>query len=394
MIKQKKNNETYITGVEEKEEEEKSVINSSKNSPNKSYKRNNEMMHSEQKKRRNIISIVFPTIRPDTKNKISEIFSSSHKYLKIKREINNNDQTYRSQKNISISIPSLKNKSSYFDKININTNISVDNDSKNNSITNNNYCITSINDNDQNKPLITKIECNLNIDNNYKNINNKLSHKNNTLLWKSPISKTQILKQKLFNKKNGEYIFSQFLKKELKLEERLKLFPTFLERYSPKLLKRKNIKNKSIHHNKIHDKHDEYAIRTVVFNNQTIPYVEKIDARTISSVLPPIVIGSQFNLPDKSEESLKKQIFYNEMEKFEKEMKKGKSVKNKKTKNEILKLIKNRKFAHCAKLINKTKKNIYVTKNKINNVYNKLKVSLNEYDNWNSPENLDNLYDK
>ena len=394
MIKQKKDNETYITGVDEKEEEEKSVINASKkNSPYKNYKRNSEMMHSEQKKRRNIISIVFPTIRPDSKNKIYELFSSSHKYLKIKREINNNDQTYRSQKNISISIPTLKNKSNYFDNGNINNNISVDIDSKNNSITNNDYCITNVNA--QNKPLINKIECNLNIDNNYKNLNNKSSHKYNNLLCKSPISKTQILKQKLFNKEKGEYILSQFLKKELRMEERLKLFPTFLERYSPKLLKRKNIKNKSIHNNKKHDKNDEYAIRTVVFKNQTIPYVEKIDVRSISSVLPPIVIGSQFNLPDKSEENIKKEIFYNEIENFLKDIKKGKSVNNKiTTKNEILKMIKNRKLANCAKLINKTKKNIFVTKNKINNVYNKLKFSLNEYDNWNSPENLDNLYDK
>lgn len=393
MIKQKKDNETYITGVNEKEEEEKSVVNSSKNSPYKNYKRNSEMIRSEQKKRKNIISIVFPTIRPDNKNKISELLSSSHKYLKTKKPINNNDQNYRSQKSISISIPNLKNKSNYFDNDNINNNISIINDSKNNSTINNNYCITGVND--QNKPLINQIECNLNIDNNYKNLNNKSSHKYNNLLCSSKISKTQILKQKLFNKKNGEHIFNQFLKKELKLEERLKLFPTFLERYSPKLLKRKNIKNKSIHNNKKHDKHDEYAIRTVIFKNQTIPYVEKIDVRTISTILPPIVIGSQFNLPDKSEESIKKEIFYNEIEKFEKEIKKGKSVKNKKaSKNEILKMIKNRKMANCAKLINNTKKNIIVSKNKINNVYNKLKGSLNEYDNWNSPENLDNLYDK
>ena len=394
MINQKKDNETNITtGIDETEEMEKNVVNTAKNSPYKNYKRNSEMMHSEQKK--NIISIVFPIIKPDTKNKNSELFSSSHKYLKIKRQINNDDQTYRSQKNISISIPTIKNKSKYFDNANINNNnISIDNDSKNNSIINNNYCITSVNEN-QNKPLINKIECNLNIDNNYKNLNNKFSNKYNSLLCKSPISKTQILKQKLLNKKNGEYIFSQFLKKELKMEERLKLFPTFLERYSPKLLKRRNIKNKSIHNNNTKHRHDEYAIRTVVFKNQTIPYVEKIDVRSISSVLPPIVIGAQFNLPEKSEESLKKELFYNEIEKFEKEIKKGKSVKNKKaSKNEILKILKNRKLANCAKLINKTKKNIFVTRHKINNVYNKLKVSLNEYDNWNSQENLDNLYDK
>ncbi len=396
MINQKKENGTYITGVFEKEEEEKSLQNSLKNSPYKNYKRNSEIMqHSEQKRRKNIISIVFPIIRPHSK-KLPDIFSTSQKYLKINKEINNDEKVYKSQKSISIAISKLRSKSKYIDNRNINSknnsNNSFDNDSKNNSLTNNNYCITSIND--QNKPYINQIECNLNLDNNYKKLNNNSSNKYNTLLNKSSISKTQILKQKLFNKENGQFIFNEFLKKELKMEERMRLFPYFLERYSPKLLRRKNTKNKMINDNKIHDKNDEYKIRTVTFKNQTIPYVEKIDVRKISSVLPPISIGSLYNLPDKSEDSLKKEIFYNEIEKFEKELKKGKSIKNKKmTKFDILKMIKNRKLSNCKQLINKTKKNITDTKNKINKVYNKLKISLNEYDDWNSPENADNLYD-
>ena len=392
MINQIKENLTYITGVEELEEEEKSIINSSRNSPNKKKKRINKSIdHSETKRNKKIISIVFPIIKP-RKNK--DIFSFSQK-MKIKNDTNVNDICYKSQKNISVSISNLKNKPMkiFYDNNNNKNNNSFDNDSKNNSITNNNYCMTSINV--PNKLSINQIECNLNLEKNNKNkkIYNKLN--NNNFLFNSPSSKTQILKQRLFNKEHGELIFNQFLKKELKMEDRMKLFPIFLERYSPRLLCKQNTKkrNKKINLNENENDNDEYKIRIGIFKNQTIPYIEKIDSRKFSSNLPPIILGSKFNIQEKSEDSIKKEKFYSEIEKIEKERKKGKSEKKKMTKKELLKIFNNKKLKNCRNLIDKTKINITDTKNKINRIYNKLKLSLNEYDDWNSPKNADNLYD-
>ena len=56
--------------------------------------------------------------------------------------------------------------------------------------------------------------------------------------------------------------------------------------------------------------------------------------------------------------------------------------------------MKSKKLIKCNRLIEKTTQSIHKTKNRIFKVYNNLKISLNEYDDWNSPKNKDNLYDK
>ena len=56
--------------------------------------------------------------------------------------------------------------------------------------------------------------------------------------------------------------------------------------------------------------------------------------------------------------------------------------------------MKSNKLIKCNRLIEKKTKSIHKTKNRIIKVYNNLKISLNEYDDWNSPKNIDNLYDK
>ena len=313
----------------------------------------------------------------------------------IRKETNVNDICYKSQKNISLSISNLNNKpiKIIYDNNNNKNNNSFENDSKNNSIINNNYCMTSLNE--PNKLSINQIECNLNLEkvNKNKKLYNKLN--NNNMFFNSPSSKTQILKQRLFNKEHGELIFNQFLKKELRMEDKLRLFPIFLERYSPRLLRRKNtkIRTKKVNFKEKKINNDEYKIKISIFKNQTIPYLEKIDSRKFSSNLPPLKLGSKFGIQERSEDSIKKEKYYNEIEKFEKGRKKGKSEKKKMTKKELLKIFKNKKLLNCRNLIDKTKINITDTKNKIDNIYNKLKLSLNEYDDWNSPKNADNLYD-
>lgn len=395
MINQSKENETYITGVEEKNEEEKSIQYSTKNSPNKYIKRNYKPIeHSDSKKNENIISIVFPSIKPHNTNKISNLLISSEKYIKIKQDMDE-EKNSKSQKNISVAISNMRNKAKnlYYDNSTYKNSNSIQNDSKNNISMNNDYCMTSVKE--TKKPYISQIECSLNIENN--NNNKKLYNRYN-ILFNSPSSKTQILKQKLFNKEQGANLLNKFLKKELKMEEKNGLFPIFLERYSPRLLRKRNTKKNFLKYNNyngnINNTNDEYKIKNGIFKNQTIPYLDKIDVRKNSSNLPPIILGSLYNLPNKSEESIKKEKFYIEVEKLERENRKGKSKPNKKiTKKEMLKIIKNKKLIKCKNLIYKTKNNITETKDKIEKYYNKLKISLNQFDNWNNPENVDNLYD-
>ena len=394
MINQSKENETYITGVEEKNEEEKSIQYSTKNSPNKYIKRNYKPIeHSDSKKNENIISIVFPSIKPHNTNKISNLLISSEKYIKIKQDVDE-EKNSKSQKNISVSISNMRNKAKnlYYDNSTYKNSNSIQNDSKNNISMNNDYCMTSVKE--TKKPYISQIECSLNIENN----NNKKLYNRYNILFNSPSSKTQILKQKLFNKEQGANLLNKFLKKELKMEEKNGLFPIFLERYSPRLLRKRNTKKNVLKYNNyngnINNTNDEYKIKNGIFKNQTIPYLDKIDVRKNSSNLPPIILGSLYNLPNKSEESIKKEKFYIEVEKLERENRKGKSKPNKKiTKKEMLKIIKNKKLIKCKNLIYKTKNNITETKDKIEKYYNKLKISLNQFDNWNNPENVDNLYD-
>lgn len=394
MINQSKENETYITGVEEKNEEEKSIQYSTKNSPNKYIKRNYKPIeHSDSKKNENIISIVFPSIKPHNTNKISNLLISSEKYIKIKQDVDE-EKNSKSQKNISVAISNMRNKAKnlYYDNSTYKNSNSIQNDSKNNISMNNDYYMTSVKE--TKKPYISQIECSLNIENN----NNKKLYNRYNILFNSPSSKTQILKQKLFNKEQGANLLNKFLKKELKMEEKNGLFPIFLERYSPRLLRKRNTKKNFLKYNNyngnINNTNDEYKIKNGIFKNQTIPYLDKIDVRKNSSNLPPIILGSLYNLPNKSEESIKKEKFYIEVEKLERENRKGKSKPNKKiTKKEMLKIIKNKKLIKCKNLIYKTKNNITETKDKIEKYYNKLKISLNQFDNWNNPENVDNLYD-
>ena len=396
MINQSKEIETYITGVEEKNEEEKSIQYSTKNSPNKYIKRNYKPIeHSDSKKNENIISIVFPSIKPHNTNKISNLLISSEKYIKIKQDMDE-EKNSKSQKNISVAISNMRNKAKnlYYDNSTYKNSNSIQNDSKNNISMNNDYCMTSVKE--TKKPYISQIECSLNIENN--NNNNKKLYNRYNILFNSPSSKTQILKQKLFNKEQGANLLNKFLKKELKMEEKNGLFPIFLERYSPRLLRKRNTKKNFLKYNNyngnINNTNDEYKIKNGIFKNQTIPYLDKIDVRKNSSNLPPIILGSLYNLPNKSEESIKKEKFYIEVEKLERENRKGKSKPNKKiTKKEMLKIIKNKKLIKCKNLIYKTKNNITETKDKIEKYYNKLKISLNQFDNWNNPENVDNLYD-
>ena len=178
----------------------------------------------------------------------------------------------------------------------------------------------------------------------------------------------------------------------------MKLFPYFLERYSPKLIHNKNEKYKNLNiNNYINNKNDnkeDYKIKNIYFKNQTIPYVDKIDARKTPSIFPPIIkLGSQYNnIYEKSEESIKKEKFYNEIKQLEKEEKKGKNENKNISKKDILEKLKNKKLIKCQNIIHKNKKSMSYTKDKIKIYFNQLKTSLNQFDDWNDPQNEDNLF--
>jgi len=392
MNNQKLENLSYITEVKGKNTDIKNIEYTPKKSPDKKKVNMNSqtIQYSEPRRTKNIISIVFPVIKPQPRSRIMDLFSYSQKYLNSKEETNKNEQTYNKIKNISVSIPKLNKQLVNFNSAKNNRIIdSSDNDSKNNSINNShsnskvsNYYTTTNNKKDLTS--INHVECNLNLSN-LKNKSNNNRFNNST--------KIQILKQKIFNQEQGAFSFAEFLKKELKMEEKIKLYPSFLQRYSPRLLRRKNNKILNYRNNNTIINTDDYKIRTSNFKNQTIPYLDKIDVRKISSILPPIVLGSKYNLPEKTEEDIKKENFYKEIARIERERKKGKTEDKKISKKDMLKILQKRKLINCKEHIYRTRKNKHDTKIKIDIFYNKLKKSLNQFDDWNDPENVDNLYD-
>ena len=392
MNNKKLENLSYITEVKSKNTDIKNIEYTPKKSPDKKKVNMNSqtIQYSEPRRTKNIISIVFPVIKPQPRSRIMDLFSYSQKYLNSKEETNKNEQTYNKIKNISVSIPKLNKQLVNFNSAKNNRIIdSSDNDSKNNSINNShsnskvsNYYTTTNNKKDLTS--INHVECNLNLSN-LKNKSNNNRFNNST--------KIQILKQKIFNQEQGAFSFAEFLKKELKMEEKIKLYPSFLQRYSPRLLRRKNNKILNYRNNNTIINTDDYKIRTSNFKNQTIPYLDKIDVRKISSILPPIVLGSKYNLPEKTEEDIKKENFYKEIARIERERKKGKTEDKKISKKDMLKILQKRKLINCKEHIYRTRKNKHDTKIKIDIFYNKLKKSLNQFDDWNDPENVDNLYD-
>ena len=381
MNNQRIENITYITGFEDDNKEGKSKEYSSRNSPNQNSNNNCKTLdYSNSKKSKKVISIVFPTIQIDTKIKNS-IFppSSSQKYMKLHKNSNKDEKIYKSHKNMMNPSSKLKNYSR-FDKKNFFKN---ENDSKDNINYNNiNYCLTS--DEKKSMPNIKKIECNLNLDNSFNN--NNILYNNNNI--PSSSSKTHIVKRKLYNKLKNDFEFDKFFKKELQMEKKAKLFPYFLDRLSPRIFQKKNANKKN--NETSNENNPGYKYSTIFYKNKVIPYIEALDVKKLSYILPPIILGSRFNVQDKSSDITEKEKFYNEIEKLEKGRKKGISENKKLSKKGILQMMKAKKLLQYKFLIHKTQKTISNTKGKINKDYNQLKISLNQFDDWNDGEN-DNI---
>ena len=131
-------------------------------------------------------------------------------------------------------------------------------------------------------------------------------------------------------------------------------------------------------------------------NNNNSKYSVKFN-----SELPFMKVGSKYNESIKTLKDEEKEKFEEELKKFY-ENEKLKNFRNKrklidlstKSKDEIMQIFKDKKLRKCNYLIGKTKSNINEIRDKINRDYNDLIYSFHEYDDWDSPENKDNLYDK
>lgn len=410
MINNQKADATYITGVTDKNEDEVKKEYSPKISPIRNNKKNSKTIEkSVGKKNKNIVSIVFPIIKPNHKNSNRNVFPTIQRYRETDKENNKDENIYKSKKSMSVGITKLRNRAKkyyYYNNNNDNSQSnnsnysskSLDNESKSNSINNsllNNIRVDSAKE--KNESNIKPIEYNINYENQnnskIKNSKSKSPKRFNHLLHNDSLPKSQILNQKfLFKEKPIPPKIEMFFKKELEMEKSSKLNADSLEKYSPRLFHKKATLNNEYNNNWA-ENNDEYKIHTVSFKNQVIPYVEKIDVRKLTLNLPPIIIGSKFNLHERTEENIKKELFLCEIERIENERKKKKINSKELTKKEMLKMIKNKKLNRCNYLIHKTTQSIHNTKNKIYRVYNKLKKSLNQFDDWNDPKNVDNLYD-
>ena len=415
MENSKHNIGTYITSFESIAiiRQKNNILNNKKNlnSPQKinNYKSIGNSCSMHNKKLR---SLVFPLIKPSPKNIISIFFDSGHRRInkiskknllhitnknkdtkdritsKIKnhKNINNKNNKYCQIKFKSNSIDKIINKQRY------NTiNNSYTKNGKNE--INKHYCINSARNikklyinNIEFKPIILKSRSYI-ITRKKPNNNFENSFSNKSLIINSSLRR----KKRMLSNIEG------FIKKEKILEGSKKQLYTYsLKQFSSRLLRKKcknenNKKNINIYRN---NRVEKPKFKTIIFKNKEIPYTDKIDLTKISNYLPPIILGSRYSIQEKSEDEFKKEEFNEALNKMIKEQNKIK-YKNKLnlTKKEILKKMRNRNLQYCNNRIHETKKDVYSTKNRIINNYNILKLSLDEFDKWNSPENIDNLFE-
>ena len=170
----------------------------------------------------------------------------------------------------------------------------------------------------------------------------------------------------------------EFKKKEKLLEGSKKILYLYsLKSFSPRLLRKKGSKE----NNKI----DTYL------SNKCIPYLDGIDIRKKSMNLPPINFGARYRNSKKSIEMIKRENLNDATNKEDEKITHRKKLNL--TKKEILEKFRNRNLQFCNNRIQKTEEDANDKKNKIIKKFDNLKLSLDEFDNWNSPENAENLFE-
>ena len=356
-------------------------------------------------------SMKFPLIQQHKENLISVLFDSNYKSLNKIQKPNLLNDSHKNNKRIDLMISKIKkgnnsiNKRNKYIQIKFNSN-SIDKSLKkdkfktiNTSPLKKEINKKSFIHNAQSAKNLKSIFIN-NIEfkqNESKESRNYLSPKISlNYLINSYSSRSQKLKSISGNKKKFKTILDEFFKRENILESSKKqLYVYSLKQFSPRLLRKKD-KNENMKKDIYtcrNNNDNKYKIQNMIFKNKLIPFVDKIDIRKITTQLPPLVLGCRYIIPKKSEEIIKRQEFNEAVDKIIKESKRKKQKKQLNlTKKDILKRVRNRNLQFCRNRIHETEEDVFIKRNKIITDYNTLKLSLNQFDNWNSPENVDNLF--
>lgn len=378
----------------------KSNTNSVDNSPKEKSVNTIKIQIPKLPKIKNIVSINFPLIkRLPQQTEVSSNFNS----LKILKKEKTPLKSVISRKEIIQKIL-FKNK-----KYSISKNNNFNYDNENSTIDNDYYNITK---------ALQKERCKSNIDVKNKNAKNSINCitienqrlfkkndlRNNYNNYKSDIhniSDRSMRKTKNSSFKNKECFSVDRSKKIINpknfLDGENYLNSDFISQFT----KRKKPYCKDISFEKIKERLFKCNIKKIKKNDNNINNNKEYLIK-INSELPLMKVGSRYNEPDS--QILKDEIQENFEERLKNfyEIENMKSIKKNrkiidlslKTREEITKIFKDKKLRKCNYLIGKNRRSINEIRDKINKDYNKLISSFHEYDDWNSPENEDNLYDK
>lgn len=118
-------------------------------------------------------------------------------------------------------------------------------------------------------------------------------------------------------------------------------------------------------------------------------------SNSMSTSLPPIIIGSKYYPPDKPVDYEEKNKFYSDLQIFYNNQN-IKTIENNdyQNKSAMFRKFRNKRLLNCNRLI---MKNLIIkgnTKEKIDGIYRGLRKSFDRFDDWNEEKNKDNLYDK
>jgi len=413
MYNPKNDNLTYITsfGSETRKNEDKNILDNPKFSSSLRKIKNYKSIQNPSVNNKKLPSIQFPLIKSHKENLLSVLFDSNYKSLNKIQKPNLLNVSFKSNKKIDTIISKIKrgnipnNKRNKCIRIKFNSN-SIDKSLKKDKfktintspIKNERNKMTFVHNAKSAKNLKTIFINNIEFNQSKpKESRNYLSPKSSlNYLINSYSSRSQKFKSNSGNKKKFKSILDEFRKKEKILESsKNQLYVYSLKQFSPRLLRKKG-KNENMKkdiYTSRNNNDNKYKIQNMIFKNKLIPYVDRIDIRKITTQLPPLVLGCRYIIPKKSEELIKRQEFNEAVEKIIQESnKKRQKRKLNLTKKEILKRVRNRNLQFCKNRIHETEEDVYFKRNKIITDYNALKLSLNQFDNWNSPENADNLF--
>ena len=229
--------------------------------------------------------------------------------------------------------------------------------------------------------------------NNITNFNNTYKHLNNNNIYKNRIRKIQKTKppspsafkrNKLFNKKQLTIEKSNLNKNDISKDS----FIYLKQIYNNNLFRDKsNLKKLSLgdlmkkefkHNNKICLLNDKNKMTGKEESNQNFKIGEKYYSEEKAK-----------NLEEKYEYNSKIKMLYDK----EREKKIRRKINSMRNCHEVLEYYKNNRMANFRKLIQGTLDDVKKARNIVKDFFADFQDIFDEYDNWNDPKNIDNLYD-